>query len=91
MDKTVYMAPERVDRSSAVTVQEELDKLIEDGALNIVFDMTNLQYISSAGLRVLLATQQRLQEEGSFILTNVPSAVKEILDVTGFSSFLLVK
>ena len=91
MAQTVYMAPERIDRGSSGKVQEELEKLLDSGVTDLVFDMAELQYISSAGLRVLLATQQRLGDTGSFVLTNVPSAVKEILDVTGFSSFMIMK
>ena len=88
MAQTVYMAPERVDRLSSSSVQKELDKLLDEGVTDLVFDMTNLKYISSAGLRVLLATQQRLSGKGSITLSNIPKSVKELLDVTGFSGFI---
>lgn len=91
MAETIYRAPERVDRLNASAVQKELDKLLNDGANELVFDMTDLKYISSAGLRVLLAAQQRIGDNGSFHLANVPREVKELLDVTGFSAFMKVK
>lgn len=91
MAETIYMAPERVDRYSASTVQEELDKLLDEGVKDLVFDMANLTYISSAGLRVLLATQQRIGSEGSFVLTNVSDSVKDVLNVTGFAGFMTIR
>ena len=91
MAETTYRSPERVDRLSAGTVQKELEKLLDEGVTEIVFDMTDLKYISSAGLRVLLSAQQRIGDNGSFYLANVSGEVKELLDVTGFSSFMKVK
>lgn len=91
MAETIYMAPERVDRYSASTVQEELDKLLDEGAKELVFDMANLTYISSAGLRVLLAVQQRIGSEGSFVLANVSDSVKDVLNVTGFAGFMTIR
>ena len=91
MAETVYMAPERVDRYSASQVQEELDKLMDGGAKELVFDMADMKYISSAGLRVLLATQQRLGSDGSLVLANVPEVVMEVLRSTGFESFMKIR
>ena len=91
MEETVYSAPERINADNSGKINDELNKLIEDGAVNLVFDMWNLQYISSAGLRVLLAVQKKMSGKGSFVLKNVPEAVREILDVTGFSSLLVIK
>ena len=91
MAETVYMAPERVDRFTSSQVQEELDKLLDEGATDLVFDMKNLTYISSAGLRVLLAIQQRIGSNGSLVLANVSEAVKDVLNVTGFSGFMTIR
>lgn len=91
MAQITYKAPERVDRLASNKVQEELDKLVDEGATELIVDMSELQYISSAGLRVLLTVQQRLGEGGSLILTNVPKTVKDVLDVTGFSGFMNIR
>lgn len=92
MSETVYKAPERVDRYSSSDVQKDLDKLIDEGTTDLVFEMTELKYISSAGLRVLLAVKQRLEDKGgSFALMNVSKSVKDLLDVTGFSGFMEIR
>ena len=91
MSAKVYMAPERVDRGNAAGFQKDINQLLDGGADHLVVDMAGLKYISSAGLRVLLETQQKMGDSRTFAIRNVPSAVKEILDVTGFSSFLKIE
>ena len=86
MERVVYTAPERVDAKTCVKVGEELNDIVKSGAKELVFDMANLKYISSAGLRILLIKEKEMN--GGFYITNIPPAVKEILDVTGFSSIL---
>ncbi len=91
MAQMTYNAPERIDTRNSNDVQAELNQMIEEGAADITFNMESLKYISSAGLRVLLFTQKKLAPAGSLVLTNVPDTVKEILDVTGFSSILTME
>ena len=59
-----------------------------DGVTELVFDFTNLDYLSSAGLRVLLTAQKRMSKQGTMKLRNVNAVVKEVFDITGFADFL---
>ena len=54
----------------------------------LVFDFSDLEYVTSAGLRVLLALQQDMEDHGSMILTHVNKAVMEVFDITGFLEIL---
>lgn len=58
---------------------------------NLVLDFTNLEYISSAGLRVLLSTQKIMSKQGNMTLKNVNDEVMDVLEITGFSSFLTIE
>ena len=91
MERVVYNAPVKVDRNNAAEVQSELNSLIDGGARDIVFDMSDTTYMSSAGLRVLVATQKSLLKNGSFVVTNIPSAIREILEVTGLASVMNIE
>ena len=68
-----------------------LDKVVNDeadGASGIIMDMKELEYISSAGLRVLLGAHKKMQKAGFLRLTNVGESVMEVLEMTGFSDIL---
>lgn len=88
MEMCSYKAPEKVDARNSKKVEQDLLALIEKGEQEIVFDMEGMKYISSAGLRVLLNAQKKLLPSGNIYITNVPPAVTEILDITGFSSMI---
>ena len=62
-----------------------------DGLTELVLDCKALDYISSAGLRVLLATQKRMNVQGSMKLTGVNETVNEIFEITGFSDILTIE
>lgn len=71
-----------------------LEKTISESIANIeslVLDLKGLEYISSAGLRVLLATQKKMQVKGSMKLTGVCEDVMEILEMTGFADILTIE
>ena len=53
--------------------------------------MKNLNYISSAGLRVLLGTQKKMNKQGSMKLTNVCEVVMDVLEMTGFADILVIE
>ena len=91
MERKVYKAPERIDRNSSEDVQEEIWKLLDEGATDLVIDMEELIYISSAGLRVLIATQKRLGSSGSLVLKNVPEVAMDVLNVTGLSKMIPIE
>ena len=71
-----------------------LDKVVSeecDGATVIIMDMKELEYISSAGLRVLLGTHKKMQRVGFLRLTNVGESVMEVLEMTGFADILEIE
>ena len=76
----------RLDANSAPELEEALQEISAD--CHLVLDFEELVYISSAGLRVLLSMQKRLQAQGSLKLIHVHPDVMEIFDVTGFSDLL---
>lgn len=76
------------------TTAPELEKEIAESAADIkdlTLDLKDLVYISSAGLRVLLSAQKRMNKQGSMVIRNVSEAIMEIFDVTGFSDILTIQ
>ena len=80
----------RLDTSTAPQLERELADEFE-GLTALTLDFAGLDYISSAGLRVLLATQKKMNKQGSMVLTNVNGEIMEIFEITGFSDILTVK
>ena len=58
---------------------------------HLVLDLKNLEYISSAGLRVLLSAQKKLQNDGSMKVINVCEEVMEVFEITGFTDILVIE
>lgn len=79
----------RLDTTTAVDLERELKSGI-DGVGELVFDMKDLAYISSAGLRVLLSAQKIMNKQGSMAVTNISDMVAEIFEVTGFADILTI-
>lgn len=80
----------RLDTVTAPELEEEIFALIPaENALTL--DLEKLEYISSAGLRVILKTQKALADKAGLKLINVTEEVKEIFDITGFSDFLTIE
>ena len=89
-DKLVLEITGRLDTVTAPT----LDKAINDnlgGAKSLILDFKGLEYISSAGLRVLLATQKKMQQLGAMKIINVCELVMEVFEVTGFKDILTIE
>lgn len=81
----------RLDTTSSPDLEAELDELVLQKK-PMVLDLTGLDYISSAGLRVLLKTQKAVNaNESSMKLTNVSDIIMEIFDITGFSDILTIE
>ncbi len=80
----------RLDTTTSPQLEEELKPALE-GVTELVFDLTDLQYISSAGLRVLLSAQKTMNKQGSMVVRNSSEEVQEIFDVTGFSEILTIE
>ena len=80
----------RLDTTTAPNLEEEVKASI-DGVQDLKFDFSKLEYISSAGLRVLLSAQKSMNEKGSMVVRNVSEEIQEIFDVTGFSDILTIE
>ena len=80
----------RLDTTTSPDLEETLASSL-DGVTALVFDFAKLDYLSSAGLRVLLSAQKRMNKQGSMKLVRVNDAVKEVFEITGFSDFLTVE
>ena len=80
----------RLDTTTAPQLENDLKSFMES-VTSLVFDFENLEYISSAGLRVLLTAQKFMPKQGSMKLIHVKDDVNEIFDVTGFSDILTIE
>ncbi len=79
----------RLDTITAPDLEKELQESLDDVKL-LTLDFEKLEYISSAGLRVLLSAQKVMNRQGAMKVTHVSSAIREIFDVTGFSDILTI-
>ncbi|MBE5905551.1 MAG: STAS domain-containing protein [Lachnospiraceae bacterium] len=79
----------RLDTTTAPQLEEEVKEAI-DGVEELVFDIAKLEYISSAGLRVLLSAQKIMNRQGKMTVCNASEEVLEIFEVTGFSDILTI-
>ena len=80
----------RLDTATAPELEEELAEALDE-AEELVFDLEGLEYMSSAGLRILLATQKKMAQKGGMKVVNVNDVIKEIFDITGFSDILTIE
>ena len=80
----------RLDTQTAPELEIELDACLPE-AKDLTFDMTNLEYVSSAGLRVILKAQKAMNAQGSMKLTGVNDSIMEVFDITGFLDILTIE
>ena len=80
----------RLDTTTAPVLEKTINEDIQ-GVKNLVLDVKELEYISSAGLRVLLGAQKKMQKIGSMKLTNVCEEVMEVFEMTGFADILVIE
>jgi len=80
----------RMDTSTAPELEAEL-KAGLSGVKELTIDLTELDYLSSAGLRVLLGAQKTMNKQGSMKVTNVNETIMEIFEVTGFKDILTIE
>ena len=80
----------RLDTQTAPELEKELDNVIA-GVKDLTFDMSGLEYISSAGLRVILKAQKIMNTKGSMKLTGVNDSIMEVFDITGFLDILTIE
>ena len=84
----------KVEGRLDTTTAPELEILLStglDGVTELIFDFSDLEYLSSAGLRVLLSAQKRMTKQGSMKLLHVNETVKEVFEITGFADFLTIE
>ena len=78
----------RLDTTTAPQLEEELEL---EGVTELTFDFENLDYISSAGLRVLLAAQKVMNKQGEMKIAHVNEDIMEVFEITGFSDILTIE
>ncbi len=80
----------RLDTTTAPQLEAELKHSI-DGITALTMDFANLEYISSAGLRVLLSAQKVMNKQGTMVVRHVNETISEIFEVTGFVDILTIE
>ena len=80
----------RLDTTTAPELEAELKQSL-DGVERLVLDFATLEYLSSAGLRVILAAQKVMNKQGEMIIKNVNETINEIFEVTGFIDILTIE
>lgn len=90
-DKSLNIALEgRLDTTTAPQLETELKQSI-GGITELNLDFAKLEYLSSAGLRVLLAAQKVMNRQGKMVIRNVNDVILEVFEVTGFSDILTIE
>ena len=88
--ETIIEIVGRLDTITAPALDKTINEDIGD-TKNLVLDVKGMEYISSAGLRVLLAAQKKMQKIGSMKLTGVCEEVMEVFAMTGFADILVIE
>ena len=90
LEETIVSVEGRVDTITAQDLEKQIDSIWYDKV--VVFDCEKLEYVSSSGLRVILSTHKKLTAKGGkFILRNLTSEVRSVMDLTGFSRILTIQ
>lgn len=80
----------RLDTITAPQLEAELKRSI-DGVATLIMDFSQLEYLSSAGLRVLLAAQKVMNRQGTMVIRNVNDTIMEVFEITGFADILTIE
>lgn len=80
----------RLDTTTAPLLEDTMNNSLKD-VEKLVLDFKQLEYVSSAGLRVLLNAQKTMNKQGAMVLKNVCPDVNEVLEITGFSDILTIE
>ena len=89
-EETIVEIVGRLDTNTAPALDKTINEDIMDNQ-KLVLDLKGLEYISSAGLRVLLGTQKKMQKNGSLKVTNVCDEIMEVFEMTGFADILTIE
>ena len=90
VDETIVEVAGRLDATTAPMLDKTLGEIIPESK-NLVLDFVGLEYISSAGLRVLLAAQKKMQQVGAMKVINVCEEVMEVFEITGFADIFTIE
>ena len=80
----------RLDTTTAPMLEKSLTENLND-VTELIIDLANLEYISSAGLRVLLAAQKQMNGKGNMVVRNVNEEIREVFEMTGFTDILTIE
>lgn len=80
----------RLDTITAPQLEKELEEVLP-GIQELVLDLSQVYYLSSAGLRVILSAQKIMNRQGKMIVRKVPDAIMEVFEITGFSDILTIE
>lgn len=90
--ETVISLSGQLDTLSSPDLEKEIMEILEKDVKKVILDGTDLSYISSAGLRLLLILQKKMSlKGGTFVLKNIQSSIMDIFKITGFNSFLTIE
>ena len=89
-EETIIKLVGRLDTTTAPALDKTINEDIA-GTKNLVLDVKELEYISSAGLRVFLGAQKKMQKIGSMKVVNVREEVMEVFEMTGFADILVIE
>lgn len=89
-DNAVLKIEGRLDTTTAPQLENEINKLLSE-TKNLILDMAKLEYISSAGLRVILSTQKKVGKDGSLKIVSVCDPIMEVFEITGFVDILTIE
>ena len=89
-DETTIVLVGRLDTTTAPALDKTINEDIRD-TKQLILDLKKLEYISSAGLRVLLGAQKKMQKIGSMKVINVCEEVMEVFEMTGFADILVIE
>lgn len=80
----------RLDTTTAPQLEAEVKNSL-DGVTDLTLDFAKLEYVSSAGLRVILSAQKTMNKQGKMVIKNVSEEIMEVFEITGFSDILTIE
>ena len=87
----IFKLDGRLDSNTSPTFEEKVAGAIANGAIQMIIDFEDLEYLSSAGLRVILKTTKDLKRlEGKLVLCSMADYVREVFEISGFDSFIAI-
>lgn len=90
IDELVLEITGRLDTTTAPALDKSINENLEN-AKSLILDFEGLEYISSAGLRVLLSAQKKMNKFGTMKVVNVGETVMEVFEITGFADILTIE